>query len=236
MEHKLLRLSDVKIKAADTGGLFVFEGYACKFGGIDTYRDTIIQGAFAGAIRAWQAGGKVHMYYNHSYDDWLGNRPQRIGKWLDMYEDDVGLYVKGELTPNHSLASDVGASLRHGTVDGLSIGYAVAPGGSTYDSSQDVRILTELYLYEVSVVDEPADRDARITAPSLKAALAETKSLADIERALRDAGGFSRSAATAIVAQVKQAALRDAGDRADDQQVDVMLSRLNAVKLPTGLS
>ena len=42
--RKTLSLSDVSLKlSGDTG---TFEGYASVFGGVDTYGDTIIKGAF----------------------------------------------------------------------------------------------------------------------------------------------------------------------------------------------
>lgn len=41
--------------------------------------------------------------------------------WTSLIEDDIGLLVSGELT-NLSLSADVRASMKHGTIDGLSIG------------------------------------------------------------------------------------------------------------------
>ena len=115
MQHKILQLNSAGVKF-DGKNPRIFEGYASVFGGVDSYGDMIMPGAYADTIREENRNGRaIKMRWNH-----FG---PIIGKWLEMYEDDKGLYVKGELTPGHSTASDVAASLQHKAVDGLSIGY-----------------------------------------------------------------------------------------------------------------
>src|SRR5690606_18368072 len=115
-----------------------------------------------------------------------------IGKWLKAVEDEHGLYVEGELTPGHSVASDVYALMKHGAVTGLSIGYRIPAGGS--EKSGDVRLLKQIDLVEISVVESPADLNALIG--DVKSSISGAESLKDIEALLRDAGGFSRADAT----------------------------------------
>ena len=99
---KTLRLEDTEIKMdGDTGK---FSGYASVFGGVDSYGDTIIKGAFESSLRS----GKPKMFFNHSWD-------MPIGKWTKAKEDDKGLFVEGELTPGLALSADVRAAMRHGT-------------------------------------------------------------------------------------------------------------------------
>lgn len=191
MERKLLALDSVEIKLKGEKQGF-FEGYASVFDGVDAYNDTIVKGAYKETLS--NSDRLPKMYYNHdSY--WT------IGKWLHMEEDSKGLFVQGELTPGHSIANDVYASMKHGTLDGLSIGYRVPKGGSEEDG--DIRILKKIDLVEVSVVTTPADNSARIQLDSVKAAFDELQSIKDIEAFLRESGGFSKAAAQAFISRAK---------------------------------
>lgn len=194
MEHKTLSLSDCEIKlAADTGK---FEGYASTFNNVDSYGDTILPGAYKDTL---SANGLPKMFILHrSYE-------LPIGKWLDASEDSKGLYVKGELTPGLSMANDVGAALKHGTLDGLSIGYALRK--SDYQPSDKVeggRIIKKVSLLsEISPVTFPADSFARIDLSSVKSELEGVETIRDFERFLRDAGGLSKSITEAVIARAK---------------------------------
>jgi len=206
--RKHLSLSDCDIKLdGDTGR---FAGYASVFGGVDSYGDTILRGAFGSSLTR---NGKPKMFFQH---DW--HMP--IGKWTTVREDDKGLWVEGELTKGLSLADDVHAALRHGTLDGLSIGGFVKKGD--YEETEGGRVIRRWdNLVEVSPVVFPADAAARIDAGSVKGAdildaLDECERLSEIEQLLRDAAGLSKRAAAALVARVKAVAERGepAGDDA----------------------
>lgn len=192
MELKQLGLDavDVKFNADRT-----FTGYASVFNGVDSYGDTILPGAYADTIK--NRARPIRMRWNH-------NGPV-IGKWTDVAEDGKGLLVTGELTPGHSTAEDVYAGLKHGSLDGLSIGYRIPPGGAQKDGK--IRLLKRIDLIEISVVEEPADLAARVA--DVKAAFEEAQSLKEIEARLRDGLGLSWDAATALVSRVKFLALRD---------------------------
>lgn len=196
MEHKLLSLDSVDLKFADDG---MFEGYASVFGGVDSYGDMVLPGAFADSLKNRQR--PLRMFFNHA-------SAMPIGKWLDAGEDGNGLRVKGQLTPGLSLAEDVKAAMRHGTLDGLSIGYRIPSGGSEKDGK--LRKLKRVDLVEVSVVTTPADLAARIDPDSVKSAIEQIKSISELEDFLRDAGGLSRMAAKSLVSQARAVLLRDA--------------------------
>ncbi len=121
-----------------------------------------------------------------------------IGKWTSMKEDEHGLYVEGELTPGHSQAGDVYASLKHGAISGLSIGFRPV---KSIENSTGGRDLHEIDLVEISIVESPADLGAQVGA--VKSAIEEAESLKEIEALLRDAGGFTRADACALVARIK---------------------------------
>lgn len=182
METKNLALSSAEIKMGAEGSL-KFEGYASVFDGIDSYGDTIVEGAYKNTLLNRER--PIQLRWNH-----FG---PIVGKYTEIYEDQHGLYVKGELTKGHSEAENVAALLRHGAISGLSIGYIVK------DSEQEgvIRKLKEIELVEISVVEEPADNNAHIS--SVKSA----KKLKDVEEFLR-LKGLSQSEATEIVATVKR--------------------------------
>ena len=201
MEHKLFSLEAAEVKfSADKPGFFA--GYASKFHGIDAYGDTILPGAYAKTLEGRTR--PVQMRWNH--------RGPVIGKFTTIKEDGVGLYVEGELTPGHSVAEDARASMKHGAVTGLSIGYRIPEGGSE-KSEHGGRLLKQIDLVEISIVESPADVNAQIS--SVKSAIEDSGSLKDIEAILRDAGGFSRADACALVARVKSMQQSDS-DAEDD--------------------
>lgn len=216
--HKTLSLSDVSLKMEGETGKF--SGYASVFGGVDSYGDTIVKGAFESTLRA---NGKPKMFFNHEW-----NMP--IGKYTVAKEDDHGLYVEGELTPGLGLSSDVRAAMLHGTLDGLSIGGYIKAGD--YDETENGRVIRKWSkLMEVSPVVFPADGAARVDLSSVKsmdfeALLPECKTERDIERLLRDAG-LGKWEAMAIVSRAKAIFDgRDAQEAADAKTTALILERL----------
>ena len=148
MERKFQSLNEVKIDRDQR----TIKGYASVFGGVDSYDDTIVKGAYAKSIAASTKG--LRMLYQHRSD-------YVIGRWTSLKEDDHGLIVEGVLTPGHSMANDVYASLKAGHIDGLSIGYNIRPGGMMM-REDGIRVITDIDLREVSVVGDPADEAALI--------------------------------------------------------------------------
>lgn len=218
--RKHLSLNDADLKMdGDTGR---FAGYASVFGGVDSYGDTIVKGAFASTLR----DGRPMMFLEHAWAGLSGGAAAMpIGKWTRAVEDDRGLYVEGELTPGMSLSSDVRAALKHGTLSGLSIGGYVKKGD--YDETESGRVIRRWSkLVEVSVVAMPADSAARVDASTVKGAdileaIAEIETIRDLESLLRDAAGLSKSAATALVGRAKLI-LSPQGEPAGDAEQKAM--------------
>lgn len=193
MEHKNLPIKDTSIKMLGDGRKFA--GYASVFGGIDSYGDTIVKGAYAETLK--ERDRPIQMRWNHY--------GPVIGKWTSVKEDDVGLYVEGELTDGHSVANDAYALIKHGAIDGMSIGYRLKDS----EMVDGVHYLKEIDLVEISLVESPADLNAKVT--DVKSAIEEADSLKQVERLLRDAGGFTRADACALVARIKALSLSDSG-------------------------
>lgn len=175
----------------------VFEGYGSVFGTEDAYGDVIAPGAFAKSLQAWQARGKwPKMLLQHG--GMTAEDLVPIGKWEEMHEDTRGLFVRGRLFALQTdRAKATYAALEAGELDGLSIGYVTRQ--SRRDG--DVRVLTEIDLWEVSLVTFPASDPARVT--DVKALPSEQEFQEWLERQL----GLSRAHARCVLAQGYRALL-----------------------------
>ena len=60
---KTLKFDDVGLKVQVEAG--TFEGYASKWGGVDSYGDTIIKGAFSETLKSTTP----KMFWNHQWEE-----------------------------------------------------------------------------------------------------------------------------------------------------------------------
>ena len=81
--------------------------------------------------------------------------------WSEIREDARGLYVKGRLLDGVARATEAAALVRAGAIDGLSIGYRTLRASKNDGGG---RLLTELELWEVSLVTFPMLPSARVAA------------------------------------------------------------------------
>jgi len=213
---------EFKFRNGGNGKPTRFTARASSFNRTDQNGDTLLPGTFTETLR--NRARPVRMFKDH--------KPAfPIGKWLALEENDEGLDVEGELTPGNSIAEDVGASMRHGAVDGLSIGYIVPPGGLVArNEATGGRVLRALDLVEISVTTMPADDGAQVL--SVKSMLDELASISDAETLLRDAAGFSRLEAKAFISKLRGFGGGAAPDNATLRDADVSesLSELIAME------
>jgi HK97 family phage prohead protease len=182
------RAFSLSLKAVGDDGSV--EGYGSVFGVRDNYDDVIAAGAFEGTLKAHKSAGTMPaMLWQHSAD-------APIGVWTSMSEDGKGLHIKGMLCLDTAQGKEAYALLKMGALTGLSIGFISKQWA--YDRETDVRTLTEIDLWEVSLVTFPANEKARVTHVKSATDMATPK---DAERILRDAG-FSKADATALVSRV----------------------------------
>ncbi len=198
MQTKHLSIDSSKLKFEDESR--TFSGYASKFNGVDSYGDTIVPGAYTKTLQ--DRSRPVQLRWNH--------HGAVIGKWLEITEDDVGLHVKGSLTPNHSQAEDVYALLKHGAISGLSIGYRTLKGEKNTNGGED---LHEIDLVEISVVESPADLGAQV------ADIKSAERLKDVEAYLRDAKGFTKAEATELVSRIKAIAQSESDAKSEPAEI-----------------
>lgn len=123
-----------------------FAGYAALFDKRDGGRDVIRRGAFARTLA--ERRQPLPLYWQHRPD-------QRIG-WVEtVAEDERGLRVVASID---NQAGGAAAALKRGAATGLSFGYT-ARG---FHRDRDGRELTDIDLFEVSLVTHPMQDAARV--------------------------------------------------------------------------
>jgi HK97 family phage prohead protease len=89
-----------------------------------------------------------------------------VGIWLELREDDRGLFARGRLIPEVTRARELNALVRAGAVDGLSIGFRTA--SARVDPTTRIRKVRAVDLWEISIVTFPLLASARVRAVSGK--------------------------------------------------------------------
>ena len=145
-EQKRLLIKGRKFDT-DTG---IFEGYASVFGNVDSDDDVIEKGAYSKFLAGDWSRVKILALHN---EQWLP-----IGKPIELFEDDVGLYLKAKISDT-SMGADIIQLLKDGVLDELSVGFVILDG---YKDNNGIRHLTEIELLEVSIVSWAANDKAKI--------------------------------------------------------------------------
>lgn len=175
---------ELKFAGSDTAGRI--RGYASAFGGPpDAYGDVIVKGAFSRTLSEHSKQSSMPAML------WAHEPSALIGRWVDMFEDERGLHVVGELNLDTTGGRDAHSHLKNGDVNGLSIGFAIGPNGSQMQKGS--RYLTDIDLVEVSVVAFPANSRSRVSA------VKSLQSKSDLIELLRE-GGLPKAAAARIAA------------------------------------
>ena len=146
------------------------EGYASLFGACDQGGDVVTKGAYAASLSKLLAAKRsVKMLWQH-------DPAEPIGVWDEVREDGTGLYVKGRLLEATTRGREAIALIEAGAIDGLSIGYRTVKARK---DEQGRRLLTELELWEVSLVTFPMLPEARVAAKGEVPADHDLRELAD---------------------------------------------------------
>jgi len=133
----------------------MIEGYASLFDKRDQGGDVVRPGAYKASLAALGAADRrVKMLWQH-------DPAQPIGVWDEVREDAVGLWVKGRILTEVEKGREAAALLAAGAIDGLSIGYRTVKAER---DGKGRRLLSELELWEVSLVTFPMLPEARVSA------------------------------------------------------------------------
>ena len=183
-----------------------FTGYAAVFGNRDSYGDVIERGAFAKTIN--DKGGTFPVLWQHDPDE-------PIGVSTAMREDEKGLYVEAEVSKVARRGMEAMDLLRMKAINGLSIGFQVVQKAMEVGE----RRLTEIKLWEFSVVTFPANELALVTGIKSERILADALA----KWAELDPAGF-RATTLALLDQTEPAPVTPSDERAaatHDEPTDV---------------
>lgn len=149
--ERLTMTAEVRAIATDDGSLRI-GGYAALFNTEASdlpFREVIAPGAFTRSI---ENNDPVFLLINHDTDQLpLASSQSRT---LTLTQDDKGLRIDATLDPSNPRAQELASALTRGDVDKMSFAFSIAPGGETREAG--LRTLTDLNLFEVSVVTFPA--------------------------------------------------------------------------------
>lgn len=156
-----------QIKQVNDEGAFT--GIAAGYSNVDHGGDMIAPGAF----REFDLtkDGQIRILAAHDQSD-------VIGKGL-LSESTEGLAVRGKLNLAVAKARETYELLLDSTLDALSVGFSILPGGSEFKSG--TRHLKALRLHEISVVGWPMNQLARIS--SVKS---RPNDISDLETRIRE--------------------------------------------------
>lgn len=139
----------LETKADDSGNLTI-TGYGAVFGNVDSVGDIIEKGAFAKTLI--DNSGRIAFCYQH--DIW-----NPIGKIIEIREDEKGLWIKVMIS---AAEDDIQTKIKEGILKEMSIGYRTINSRNEIRDGKDVNILSEIKLYEISLVTIAANPLAMI--------------------------------------------------------------------------
>lgn len=203
IEHKVFPfqfIEAVEVKSGNFDGseeYGLIKGYASTYGNVDSCNDIVLEGAFVSSIQDYKAKNRqIKVYYQHNTMTTPigGIRPENIDS------DKMGLPVSIHINKDVQLGREIYSLTKQGVLSDMSIGYTV----EDYEYNKDgQRLLKKINLYEVSIVGEPANPQAKISEVKAKEknkfyTIDEIKcidSKREFETVLRESGAFSKEAA-----------------------------------------
>lgn len=201
-----------KFKSADFAAKMpadgTVEGYAATFDREpDSYGDVIAKGAFARTLTEWsQKEQPIPLLYGHNTED----PEMNIGKVTEAYEDERGLHVRAEFDADNPKAQYVRKLAKEGRLYQLSFAYSVRDAMETeLDGGTRAYELRDLDLYEVSLVQIPANQHAVVT--GIKSGRRNSKADADELRQIRALASQITQAINGLLADEDDADEPDGG-------------------------
>lgn len=175
----------------------IVEGYIATWDR-DTGRDRFVKGCFAESIANHQERRDRQVRLKDHHYDTVGGFPISSVK-----EDRRGLFGRGEVNLNVRKGSELYALARQGVLVDFSVGFSALDFSFEEEDERITRIITKAKLWEGSVVDEPMNQQAHITAVKKRAQESGLVSVEDVkewtvrefENALCESGHFSKGAA-----------------------------------------
>ena len=212
----------LQIKAENVTDQGIFTGHASVFGVVDLDNDVVEPGAFAESIATGTAAAGVLIFGQH--DD----RKEPLGRSMELREDATGLFVKGQISDT-AMGRDYRQLIKDGVLDQMSIGYVA----QEYDvDTNNVRHLRKVDLLEISIVNYPANTEAKIESykgghTQMKTAKEQTPATKEVKEETGAEGQAVTMTEEQLAQLLEQAAesgatkaLKAAADAADDETKD----------------
>lgn len=158
-----------EIKAVREDQTLYVEGYAAVFANIDSYNDRIQKGAFVNTINGTNRD-RIAFCKDHDLRD-------VIGVIVDLREDEKGLWFRAKISKTRD-GKDVEILLEDGALKEFSIGYITK--AYEWNEEEGIRTLTEIELWEISLVTRAANDQAKVIATEIKSE-DDTRGLSDEE-------------------------------------------------------
>lgn len=149
-----------KLECTDIEDEVKIFGYASLFGIEDDHGDIIEKGAFKDSI---SKPNSIKFLWQH-------DPKYPIGKINNLYEDEKGLFIDAKINCKLLKGRESALLVKDGAIDGLSIGFTI---NKSNISKSGGRIISNLKLWEVSIVTFPANNMATISQIN-KSALSQT--------------------------------------------------------------
>lgn len=148
---------EFKQATVNGGEVGVFEGHLATFqadtGGIFGVPDRFERGAFLGSLQEHRDRGMRQIRMKDHHGRTVGGFPIELAR-----EDEVGLFVVGNVNLEVQQGREAFALIKQGVLTDMSIGFTALE-----DSIEDsVRVISKAIVWEGSIIDEPANRNARI--------------------------------------------------------------------------
>lgn len=149
----------------------IIEGLASTYE-LDRGDDIIVPGAFANTLNRHASEGRpVRMLFQHKSGELIGGFPIEFAK-----ETPEGLFVRGEINLDVQRGREAYALAKQDVLTDMSIGFSI-PNRDAVDYRREgdkvLRLIKEVELWEISLVDEPMNPGARVQTVKSAASLGE---------------------------------------------------------------
>lgn len=218
--HLPLAQAEIVQKSVDSGAPLRIELYFSVFGNFDSEKDRIMPGAFDDILDRINKGLYPTPKFCFNHIIWRQNGAASIGKVISISTDAKGAKATVEFTKGYELADAVAASVQHGTLSEASF-MAMADVQTMVKNAEGGRDIYKINEFvEFSLVESASNKQATITA------IKSATTLKDIEKELRENGGYSKSEAKTLLSRIKSI-MADGGysepetdDEEDDNQAE----------------
>lgn len=148
---KDIEFKRAKLELKQEGNDFVVTGYAAVFGNIDSYNDILVKGSMDKTLA--ESSQRIKLCYQHDIYE-------PVGKFNVLRVDDKGLYIEARIS---DAEPEIKTKISEGILNEFSIGYSTVKSETRTENGVNVRYLTEIKLWEISLVTLAANEMATVT-------------------------------------------------------------------------